>query len=180
MNILDIVLILILAFFTFRGLFRGLLSELASIAGLVLGFWLANSHADLLLPVVGKAMNDPSTAYLVAYILTFLGVMLAVWLLVYLLRSVLQASKLSGADHLFGGVFGFIKGSLLGAILLLALTINSPGADSLRESRLQPYLGGVSDWLARYLPKDLQADYLAGASGLRRAIDGLAPKLPPI
>ncbi len=178
MNILDIVLALLLAFFAIRGFFRGLLMELASIIGLALGFWLANGQADLLLPLVTRAMNDPSTAYLAAFILTFLAALMTFWLLVYFLRSALNKSKLSGIDHLFGGVFGFIKGGLLGAIVLMVLIINSPGAGYLHQSTLQPYLGGVSDWLARYLPGDLQGDYLEGSSRLDRAVDGLAPRRP--
>lgn len=178
MNILDIVLVLILAFFTIRGFFRGLLMELATIAGLLLGFWLANSQADLLLPLVSRAMNDPSTAYLTAYLLTLLAVMIVVWLLVHLMRSALKASKLSGMDHLFGGVFGFIKGGLLGAILLMVLVVNSPGAGYLHASLVQPYLGGVSDWLARYLPSELRQEYMEGAADLRRAVDSPNFDLP--
>lgn len=178
MNILDIVLALILVFCVVRGFLRGLLMELASIVGLALGFWLAKSQSDLLLPLVTRAMNDPSTAYLAAFILTFLAVLVVVWLLIFFLRSALHKGKLSSLDHLFGGLFGFIKGGLLGAILLMVLIINSPGAGYLHESVLQPYLGGVSDWLARYMPAALQDDYLEGAARLSRAVDGLAPQRP--
>ncbi len=174
MNILDIVLVLILAFFTIRGFLKGLLMELAGIIGLVLGFWLANSHSDLLLPIVGRAMNDPTTAYIAAYILTLLAVMLAVWLAIFLLRAALKAGKLSGMDHLFGCIFGFIKGALLGAILLMVLIINSSDSESLRQSTVQPYLGGVSDWLADYLPEGLKKEYRENAAGLRRAADGFS------
>lgn len=178
MNILDIVLVLILAFFTIRGFLRGLLMELAAIAGLVLGFWLANSQSALLLPIVGRVMNDPTTAYIAAYILTLLSVMLAVWLAVFLLRTALKTSKSSGMDHLFGAVFGFIKGSLLGAILLMVLIINSSDSGFLRESTLQPYLGGVSDWLADYLPNGLKEEYHKNAAGLGRATHGLTQQRP--
>ncbi|MFO7597496.1 MAG: CvpA family protein [Desulfocurvibacter africanus] len=178
MNILDIVLVLILAFFTIRGFLRGLLMELAAITGLVLGFWVANSHSDLLLPIVGRAMNDPTTAHIVAYILTLLAVMLAVWLVGFLLRTALKAGKLSGMDHLFGSIFGFIKGALLGAILVMVLIVNSSDSGVLRESTLQPYLGGVSDWLADYLPNGLKKVYHDNAAGLRRAADGFTLQNP--
>ena len=44
MNILDIIFSIILCFLGIRGIFRGLVKEAASVFGLVLGFFLANSY----------------------------------------------------------------------------------------------------------------------------------------
>ena len=162
MNILDIVFIILLFFFLARGLMRGLLMELASIGGLLLGFYAANHYRTLALPLVRKVVDNPDHATLAAYVLVFLAVMAAVTIIVAVLRHVLKVSMLSWADHLLGGVLGFLKGALLSAIIVLVLTMAMPGAEFVQGSLIRPHLTQVSDWMSRFLPEDLKDDYQQG------------------
>lgn len=162
MNILDNILALIVGFFLLRGLARGLVAELTSIAGLVLGFYAAKNYRDMALPLVQRVMDDPQYNAVAAYALVFVATLLAVGVVAAVLRRFLRLVMLSFADHLFGGAIGFAKGALLAAAALGALTMVMPEASFLHRSMLRPKLSPVADIMASFLPTDLKASYDRG------------------
>lgn len=171
MNILDIILALIVGFFLLRGLWRGLVAELASIAGLVLGFYAARAYPHLAMPLVTQVLDDPQYATLAAYAVVFVATVLAVGVVAAVLRRFLRLIMLSFADHLFGGAMGFAKGALLAAAALIGLTIALPEAEFLKKSMLRPRIAPVAEVMAGFLPADLAGSYRRAA----RKLDGLEP-----
>lgn len=161
MNTLDIVFCVILGFLGLRGIFRGLVKEVASILGLILGFVLANLFHAELAPRLEGPLGGPGLANLVAYLGIFLGTVAAVFLAASLIRKILKMIMLGWLDSIGGGLLGFFKGALLCSIIVLALTAFLPSkATILTESRIVPYVNGFNTMLAEALPKDMRDQFL--------------------
>jgi membrane protein required for colicin V production len=145
-NWLDIVIIIGLAWFTFAGLTAGLIREIASVAGLILGVIVAGRYYSAL----GEKLvfiSNGETANIAAFLIIFLSIALAAHLLARLLRGIASMLLLGWADRVGGALFGFGKGFVLVEALLIVFTkfpfLGMGGVIS--QSRLAPVF-------LRYLP----------------------------
>lgn len=168
MNMLDIVLCVILGFLGLRGIFRGLVKEVASILGLLLGFILANIYHPLVIPYLAPYLTG-GAANLVAYLAIFFGTVTVVFICASLIRKILKLILLGWLDSLAGGVLGFFKGALLCSIIVLALTAFLPArAELLTTSRVVPYVNMFNTFLSTTLPKDMRDQFVERSQELHR------------
>jgi len=121
MTVFDISFLAIVAALTLRGLWRGFMLEWASVAGLIAGYLVAMTYADVLAQwLVSETSLHPSTAkytgFLVALLLTYVLVAALAKILTKLLKLIL----LGWINRLLGAISGAAKGLLLSGILLLA------------------------------------------------------------
>jgi membrane protein required for colicin V production len=135
---------------------RGLIREMASIIGVVLGFYAANTYYAALSSHLEKLVTTPGYAHALSYFLLFIGTMLVVSFVVWVVTAFLKLAMLTTANHALGGLFGLAKGVALCAIVLLALDMFLPKAEFLTGSQLAPHLRVASKFLARFLPNDMQ------------------------
>jgi membrane protein required for colicin V production len=169
MNTLDIVFCVILGFLGLRGIFRGLIKEVASILGLILGFILANAFHAELSPLLVRPLGGPGLANLAAYLGIFLGTVAAVFLLASLIRKILQLIMLGWLDSIGGGLLGFFKGALLCSIIVMALTAFLPSrATILTESQIVPYVNTFNTMLSNALPKEMRDQFLLRSRELQQ------------
>ncbi|MFP4071787.1 MAG: CvpA family protein [Desulfovibrionales bacterium] len=160
LNTLDVIFATILCFFLIRGLYNGFLREIASILGLFIGFLLANKLYEPVVPVVQMVLEDEGNAMVVSYILVLMGTFMLVLLVIAMLRNVFQLTLLGTLDRFVGGTFGFFKGFLLCAIILLVMTtFLSSGSPTLSESKISPYINKATPSLSLLLPGNMQAEF---------------------
>lgn len=122
MGLIDICILVILGFFLLKGVFRGLLKEICSLLGLVLGGIFALTFHLPLAQLLQDSFDLPAQ-------LCVWGAFLAIFLLIVLLFAVIgfvlhrfvKIIFLGGVNRLAGAVFGIIQGIVILAILLLAL-----------------------------------------------------------
>lgn len=116
---LDIILLVPLAYGLIRGFFRGFFKEVASLVGVVFGIfvakWLGLDFAGFLQAQFGWS---PQVAQPVAYIVLFLLVAIALNVAAWLLAKLLSAANLGWANKLAGGLFGTLKFALVLSLLL--------------------------------------------------------------
>lgn len=161
MNTLDIVFCVILGFLGIRGIFRGLIKEIASILGLVLGFVLANSYHAEVSPLLEAQLGGPGLANLAAYLGIFLGTVTVVFLIASLLRKILKLIMLGWLDSIGGGALGVFKGLLLCSIIVMALTAFLPAkAEILATSQIVPHINTFNTLLSNALPKEMRDQFL--------------------
>jgi len=135
MNGLDIGILVILAAFLLKGLFRGLLKELCSLLGLVTGGWLALWYHAPLADATANALRLPlHVCTVAAYLLLFFAAFLFFTVLGYLLSRFAKALFLGGFNRVAGGFFGLAQGVLLLALVLFALSLQP------LSGRVQPEL----------------------------------------
>jgi membrane protein required for colicin V production len=169
MNTQDIVFCVILGFLGIRGIFRGLVKEVASILGLVMGFVLANTFHAELAPMLEKPLGGPGLANLAAYLGIFLGTVAAIFLAATLIRKILRAIMLGWVDSIAGGALGLFKGALLCSIIVMALTAFLPAkAEILTQSQIVPYVNVFNTMLSGALPKEMRDQFLERSRELQK------------
>lgn len=169
MNTLDIVFCVILGFLGLRGIFRGLIREVASILGLLLGFFLANSYHAQLSPLLEKPLGGPGLANLAAYLGLFLGTVAVIFILASLIRKILKLIMLGWLDSIGGGALGLFKGALLCSIIVMALTAFLPSkAEILAGSQIVPHVNSFNTLLSTTLPKDMRDQFLTRSQELKQ------------
>ena len=172
MNFFDIVVIIIIAFCLVRGAFRGFVREVASIAGVVAGFYGASTYyplvGDLFTPWIGGATLRNS----LGFFLLFLLIVVVVGLVATLIRYVLKIVFLGWVDRFCGMVFGSAKGVLICVVIFIMATTFAPsGADWFTTSRFSPYLAEVSQWASLLVDDDIQKRFQLKMEGMKKLWD---------
>jgi uncharacterized membrane protein required for colicin V production len=123
-NPVDLFLLLCIAVPAALGLWRGMVGQLALVAGLVgagaAAFVLGGEVAAWLLP------EGPAWAPAAGAALAFFGVFIAIQIVGWGLRRLVAAMGLKWADHLGGGVAAAAAGGIAGAWCVTALALYLP------------------------------------------------------
>jgi membrane protein required for colicin V production len=100
----------------------------------------------------------------VIFVVTLLAGVVIIWLI----TKFMKFAKLQWADRVLGGAFGFIRGWVIGAVLLLSLTAYEVQTERVRNSGLAPYFLPGSRVIALLTPYELKAKFLVGYSATER------------
>lgn len=165
MNLLDVVIVVVMVFLIVRGVMRGFVGEVASLAGILLGIWLAIRYMD---PVTGLLKPHlPTFSFLpvVSFALIFLGTLVACNLLGWGLRVLFKKTALGWVDRALGSGLAVVKGVVIAYLGIVILTVYlPPGAPLIAKSRLAPVVSAsfqvlkrtvspnrLKDWKRRFL-----------------------------
>ena len=103
------------------GFRKGLILELASLAGLVLGIWGSMKFSNIVAGFLSQYLDaSASLISLMAFLLTFLAIVIAVYLLAKLLDKTLKMAAMGLLIRISGAFFGLIKYALVLTVLLYA------------------------------------------------------------
>lgn len=143
MNYLDLILAIPLVWGLIRGIMRGFIIELASVAALILGVFGAihfSNYAGTLI----QEYTELSDSYLpiASFAVTFILIVVAVHLLARMLQKVVKMVALGWVNRVFGGLFGLIKMGLITSFVLVFLVSLGGGQWNLirAEDRAQSIL----------------------------------------
>jgi membrane protein required for colicin V production len=157
MNLLDICIIALCAALALFGLLKGFVRQAVSIAGLILGHFIAvryNAEVQKLLQF------DFPHAGVAAYLLALLAVYIAVRLFGLLVERWIRGTKLSGLDRLLGALAGAAKGALLSILLVFVLIVILPrNAALVKNSKLAPRALVAAGWLEKTFPDKIREAY---------------------
>ncbi|HLZ68810.1 MAG TPA: CvpA family protein [Dehalococcoidia bacterium] len=155
MNWVDLVIILIVVWFTFNGLSTGLVRELIALAGALIGVTLAGHLYPRLADDVKIVYDSQDTDRLVAFLAIFVACVLAAHLIGGTTDQAGNLLKLGSADQALGLIFGFVKACVIVELLLIAFVVFPAAvwaASAIDKSLLAPvFLKGVP-WLLNLLP----------------------------
>ena len=147
MNALDIIIGILLVFGLVRGVFRGLMVEIASIIGIFGGIY-------------GAVFYYPAAAGAIFLLVSMLGVVI---------KYLLNIAYLGWFDRLCGAAFGTLKNILVSAVLHFVLTTFLPGgAPLIKTSRLAPHVAKVSENIVKIIPRDLKQRFGAKLKEVRQ------------
>ncbi|MGV8075051.1 MAG: CvpA family protein [Syntrophobacteraceae bacterium] len=159
MNGFDWVLIGISAFCMLRGLFRGAISQVFGIAGILGGFLLAlHSYASLaqrLLAVFPNFAGAQPICFIALFALTWFCIaVVGHWT-----AKLVYGTGLGSFDRFLGGILGVGKAFILASILISVLTIFLPGnSNILTQSVIVPYVKDGTRILLELVPEKFQND----------------------
>jgi len=139
--------------FALRGVFRGFVKELFSLAAVVAAWIVATRYHMALAgefpPLAGNEFLTAAIVFTVLFLLTALGVRI----LGIAVHMVLSDTPLGWLNRLAGAACGVFIGTILAGLLLLLLTIYLPGGQTMfARSQLYRPLTGVIEFLAAALP----------------------------
>jgi len=160
MNALDIFILIVVAYCLIRGIFRGLIKEVSAIIGVVAGFWGAYSYYPQVARLLSGWVANPAYLNILSFLLIFCAALVVVSILGVVIKYLLRIAFLGWADRICGGLFGFLKGVLISAVVLMTLTAFLPkGAPLVRDSSLSPHVTAISATMARITPRELKVEF---------------------
>ncbi|MHB1145412.1 MAG: CvpA family protein [Thiobacillus sp.] len=119
MSMLDIIVVLVLILTVVRGLMRGMVDTLFSLAAWILAFVSGKWGALIVAPLLPIGIETPEIRYFAGFAVVFLVVLIGVLLLGHALASLVRAVGLGSVDKGLGGVLGLAKG----VVILIGLTL---------------------------------------------------------
>ncbi|MCH7578207.1 MAG: CvpA family protein, partial [Chloroflexi bacterium] len=120
-NWLDIVIVLVIAFFASTAFRAGLIREVVTLVSVVVGVVIAGIFYDDLARDVLTFIDDEKTALVVGFLVLLGAVYLAGQLVAVMLKQAAALLFLGWADHAGGALFGLIKGLVVVEVLLILL-----------------------------------------------------------
>jgi membrane protein required for colicin V production len=142
MNWFDIILIIALALTTLLGIWRGLISMVLPLIGLIIGIIVAGQHYGTVggwLPI-----DNPEHAKWAAYAIIILVFLIVFGILAFSLSRFIKWTPLGWVNRLGGGIFGFATGALFLAAILAACVKFEFGEGIIHGSGIAQLL---LDWL---------------------------------
>jgi len=123
MNLVDIVLIILIAGAAINGFVKGFFVELASILSLILGIWAAVKFSGFVQEWLSKYLTwSHDSMRLTAFILIFVFVVILVHLIATLTEKFVKAIALSIFSRLAGAIFGALKAAFILSILMIIVS----------------------------------------------------------
>jgi membrane protein required for colicin V production len=123
MNLLNILIWAILLIFMVKGLMKGLIREVCSLLGLIMGSWAAFKYYPFLSAAIRPYIHLPHyVSSVISFIIIFLAIGLLFFFLGRLLTEIFKVILLGGINRVGGLIFGFLQGSLVLCLLLFLCT----------------------------------------------------------
>jgi len=150
-TVLDFIFIALILIFVIRCYLKGFISELLSMAAIVLGLlaslFFYKSGGEFLRNRFWPEMK--AIPEILAFIALFLIVFIVIKILEAMLKGIINGIKLGGADRFFGIIFGFAEGLAVVSLILFVLRIqplfdpSSILSDSFFAGLLLPLITGT-------------------------------------
>jgi membrane protein required for colicin V production len=156
MSMLDLIVLLVLILTVVRGLMRGMVDTLFSLAAWTLAFVLGKWGALMVAPLLPIGIENPAIRYFAGFMAVFLVVLIGVLLLGHALASLVKAAGLGSADKVLGGVLGLVKGLVILIGLTLAAGLTSlPRTDFWKQAMLSDSLQAMALRALPLIPADV-------------------------
>ena len=146
MNLLDLFIIATLIFLVIRGIFRGFIKEICSIAGIILGIWLASAYQPQVTDYLKQHLPYlRSTKFfilqLASFALVFAIVVMACNFAGWGLQTLLKKASLGWTDRFLGAFLAVLKGIIITYLIIVLLTFFLPSKTPLiAKSRVAPFI----------------------------------------
>lgn len=122
MNFVDFIFILIILLLAFQGFRKGLIYEVASLAGLILGIYASFHFSGYLEGYLTEYLNVPEKySTITAFILIFIVVIIILHFIGKIIENIIDVIALGFLNKLAGSIFGFVKGIVLLSLAILII-----------------------------------------------------------
>ncbi|MGA3187271.1 MAG: CvpA family protein [Bryobacteraceae bacterium] len=155
MNLLDLLLVVILGISVATGFMAGFarvgIGFIASISGLLFGFWYYNVPAAWLRE---HWKMSPDAANMLGFFVVFLAFLSLGAMLGKLLSKLFKWTGLNWLDRILGGIFGFVRGALMAVIFVAVIMAFTPKPlpTWMVGSEILPYVVDASNLCSKLAP----------------------------
>jgi membrane protein required for colicin V production len=159
MNKLDVIILGIAGLTTALGLWKGMVRQLVTLAGVVAGYIISSKLYVPFAHIMPKSM-DPGTAKVLSFVLIFVACIIAASIMGAIASKILKVAGLSWANRLGGSLLGFLKGFVIIAVIVTVLIAFLPTDNSLMINSLTlPYVISGIRIMGDLMPHDIQNKY---------------------
>jgi membrane protein required for colicin V production len=166
LSILDWVIVAVILMSTLQALSQGFFREFFSFVGAVAGYLLAAWEYPHLAAWLAHYTESPWTANITAFFAIFVLVAVLAGIVGRISSWAVRGVGLRWFDRLLGTVFGFVRGVVVSAVIVLALAAFAPRW-GLQESRIAPFIMVGSRALIWAAPAELRQRFWDGWNLLR-------------
>lgn len=156
MNVLDIIFIIPLIWFAYRGFNKGFIIELSSLVALILGIYMAINFSYLTAGWLTSNFNiGEKYLTIIAFIVTFVAVIFGIFLIGKILEKFVDILLLGFINKLAGGAFGILKAAFLISVVLWIINSLDPGSYLIKQETREESLlyGPVESFAPGLIPK---------------------------
>ncbi|MEQ1886584.1 MAG: CvpA family protein [Bryobacteraceae bacterium] len=171
MSLLDILIVVLVGISVVAGVAAGFarvgIGFLASVCGLLFGFWFYGFPAELIKTFV----KTPMAANLIGFLIVFAAFVLAGALVGKLLAKFFHWTGLSWLDRLLGGLFGLVRGGLISVVFITAVMAFTPKPlpNWMVRSKVLPYAIDASNMLSSLAPAAIKGAFRQSMIEIRQA-----------
>jgi membrane protein required for colicin V production len=157
MQLYDVLMLTVLLGATVFGFYKGMAWQIASVAALVVSYFVALRFSESLAPLFGQ--TAPWNRF-GAMLLTYLLTSMVIWMLFRVVRNFIDRVRLREFDRQIGAIFGAAKGLLLCvAITFFGVTLSGSARESILHSHSGYYIARLLAKADTVMPRELH-DYL--------------------
>ena len=168
MNVVDVIVLAIVAFSGMMGFLRGMVREVLGLSAWIGAAFAAWWFFPKLQPLAHQVIANPDIADPVAFGATFLFVLIVLSLVARSLGMAVRRSALGGLDRTLGLVYGLARGAALMVFAYLMAGAVEPvdrWPDAVLEARLLPSIYQGAAWVAERLPESYRHIVTAPPAG---------------
>jgi len=160
MTVVDVILIIVIFLSALFSLIRGFVKEAISLATWIIAIWLAATFAPKLAAVLPSGIESEAVRQAVGFGLLFVLSLMVGALVNALVSQLVKKTGLSGADRIFGVLFGVLRGGLIIVVFVVigGMTV-LPESDWWQSSVLLEWFESVAIVIQQYIPEDLGLSY---------------------
>lgn len=141
MNVLDLFILLPIAYFAYKGFTAGFIQEVLSIVGIILAVFLTFAYMKPVSAFLEAFISNPDTATVVAGLILFIGTIAIVQAIGVVVRKFLELIHLNIINRLAGLCFGALKSAIVvSGFLWLFAGLNLPAEQTRNESLTYSYV----------------------------------------
>lgn len=119
MNFLDILIIVPMIWYGFKGFKKGLVFEIAGIIALIAGTWIAINFSNKVAEIIGLSGKYVD---IIAFVITFSGVIFLVYMFAKFIEKIVTFVVPEFLNNIGGLVLGALKVAIISSILLYFIT----------------------------------------------------------
>jgi membrane protein required for colicin V production len=162
MNVVDVVILLLLALSAISGFRSGLIQCIFSLLGLLAGIAVASWHYKRFAYEFAPVVHSQALAAAIWFCLIALAVMLVAGVLGMLIKGLIHWIGLGWLDSALGLIFGLLRGAVLATLCIVILAAFFPDTRWLGDAQLSRYFLGSAHLTTRITPEELKQKILRG------------------
>ena len=160
MTIVDVVVIFVIFLSALFSLLRGFVKEAISLATWIIAIWLAATFAPQLAEALPSNIESEAARQAIGFGVLFVLTLMLGTLVNMLVSQVVKKTGLSGADRIFGVVFGVLRGGLIIIVFVIIGGMTPlPEMDWWQSSMLLQWFESTAIVIQEYIPEDLSLSY---------------------
>lgn len=156
MNILDIILVIILALSILFGILKGFIRELFSLAFFIIGVVLSFLFYYEVGSIYMSGLKNRDVSNFAGFITIFVLVLIVGAVVTYMVKKIFTIGPLKTIDMILGGLFGVLRGILIASIIVFALIVFPVNDGLIVKSQLSPYVIKSIEVFIHFLPAKYQ------------------------